>query len=381
MHNYVISDIHGNSERLSLLLNLLKNKHADGDFMLHIIGDIFDRGDSSFKVYELLMKNQKNINLLFGNHEQLFMDFMEFPKENYINWQTNFAFPTIRSFVDEYLASLFLDEHIFNERKLRNMYLDAYRETQDKLRQIFGNSDTNSPQVYIDEFKGTFSSRDPRIISSYIKQGISKILPRLPIKNRGLVENITYLMMLDKFCDIYCNFASLKTYQIIDDKYLLVHSGYVSKNKKENIDDNINEAYYLDCETKEDLPLQNFYPMVWSRRYDITQERNVAPSERFDGLIVVFGHTVTSKFKNNDSLAPIITYDEQNKIASIGIDGKNFDKLSGQMNCVCLDDLSMILISGSNKVHKTDPSTKSLTIKVVESIQNNKTELSSNQMD
>ncbi len=372
MHNYVISDIHGNSERLGLLLNLLRNKHADGDFVLHIIGDIFDRGESSFRVYELLIKNQKNINLIFGNHEQLFMDFMESPKENFVYWQSNFAFPTIRSFADEYLANLFLDENIFNERKLRNMYIDAYKVTQDKLKRIFGNFETNSPQAYIDEFKGTFSSRDPRRISSYIKQGISKVLPRLSIKNRGLVESITYLMMLDKFCDIYCNFASLKTYQIVDDKYLLVHSGYVSRNKKENVYDNVNQAFYLDCETKEDLPFQDFYPMVWSRRYDIGKERNVAPSERFDGLIVVFGHTVTNKFKNNESLAPIVTYDEQNRIASIGVDGKNFDELSGQMNCLCLDDLSMILISGSNKVHKTDPSTKSLTVKVIESLPQNK---------
>ena len=57
MHNYVISDIHGNSERFKHLLKILKERHPNGDFVLHIIGDIFDRGKTSAEVYNLIVEN------------------------------------------------------------------------------------------------------------------------------------------------------------------------------------------------------------------------------------------------------------------------------------------------------------------------------------
>ena len=142
MHNYVVSDIHGNSERLRFLLASLKNKHSSGDFVLHIIGDLFDRGKSSADVYQLLLKNKNNINLLLGNHECLFMDFMENPK-NFVQWQANGAYPTIQSFIDEFLPNLLRDDIIFDTKELRDLYAESYKVTQSKINRLFGKKQEN----------------------------------------------------------------------------------------------------------------------------------------------------------------------------------------------------------------------------------------------
>ena len=56
MNNYVISDIHGNAERFSELMTALNLKHPNKDYKLHIIGDLFDRGDDSERVLEIIFE-------------------------------------------------------------------------------------------------------------------------------------------------------------------------------------------------------------------------------------------------------------------------------------------------------------------------------------
>ena len=95
MFNYVISDIHGNAERFSRLLSFLKKKHTDGNFKLYVIGDLFDRGYDSERVLSLICDNSSNVEVLKGNHEELFMKFMEHPTINYPNWQINGSYSKI----------------------------------------------------------------------------------------------------------------------------------------------------------------------------------------------------------------------------------------------------------------------------------------------
>lgn len=363
MHNYVVSDIHGNSERLRFLLSSLKRKHSNGDFVLHIIGDVFDRGNSSAEVYNILIKNKDNINLLLGNHEYMFMDFMEEPK-SFIQWQMNGAYPTIESFAEEFMTNLLNDDIIFEHRMVRDLYAESYKITQSKINKLFGRGKQNEVQAYIDELKNTTTDRDMRTISLYIKNRIRKECPHLERKNKVLVENICYLLILDKFCELYKYFSMINPYAIVDDKYLLVHSGFVSKSTKENITDSVPKSFYRPCRTREDLDFQDFYPMLWSRRFDKETNCRFAPNEKFDGLTIIFGHTIVSNFRknNSNSLNPLITYDANGEIASIGIDGKNYDRENGQLNCICLDDLSLMMVTGSNKIHSTNNHSKPLTI-------------------
>ena len=368
MFNYVVSDIHGNSERLRFLLSSLKRKHSNGDFMLHIIGDVFDRGKDSADVYQLLLKNKDNINLLLGNHEYIFMDFMEDPRL-FFEWQMNGAYPTLESFADGFMTNLLTDDIIFDTKQVRDLYSESYKITQSKINKLFGKSEQNEVQKYIDALKNTSSEKDKRLISMYIKNRIRKECPHLDRKNKVLVENICYLLLLDKFCEIYKYFSMANPFAIVDDKYLLVHSGFVSRSMNENITDSVPKNFYRTCKNIRELDSQDFYPMLWSRRFDKEKGCRVAPNEKFDGLTIIFGHTIVSYFRKNDSLNPFVTYDASGEIASIGIDGKNYDKENGQLNCVCLNDLSLMLVTGSNDMHKLYAQSKPLIITKLPTLQ------------
>lgn len=349
MHNYVVSDIHGNAERLNELLSVLSKKHPQKDFNLYILGDLFDRGFDSEEVLSLITKNFKNIKVLLGNHEDLFMRFMQNPELNYIQWQGNFAYSTMGSFAYK-ISKQLLDE--YKNKSDRTIMLDfktKYYETYKKLADRFnGFSGSHAPETYINEMINTQSSRDNRSFSKLISGFYKSAMPKKTVKTRYTLEQLTYLYLLDEFCDVYDYFETLEPYEIIDNKFLLVHSGYVSQNRDPKILDSVADCNYNICESVNDLTFQNVYPMLWSRRRDKTTGKAVPPQERFDDKVVIFGHTTTDNFNKDASMEAIYTYNKFGELASIGIDGLNWHTEFGQLNCINLDDLSQIIIKGSN---------------------------------
>ena len=365
MHNYVVSDIHGNAERLSALLRVLKQKHPKNDFMLTIIGDLLDRGDESAEIISLLSNNYKNITVLKGNHEDLFMQFMENPEENYLYWQMNYAYPTIMSFA-QVQANTYAPKY---EKKsvnvLKNDVERLYDKVEKKLSKNFGAfSGKHNPYVYIEQMMQTYSQRDRRVISKTINELANEMFKSKGYAFVSAFEQLLYLGMLEDFCDLYDCFASLPSYTVVDDKFLLVHSGYVSKNKNPKLKDSVADYLYNECETIEQLETQNEYPMIWSRRKSLKDGKFVAPQERFDGKIVVLGHTTTDSFNKNSSFETTFTYGEDGLLASIALDGLNWHKTLGRLNCVCLDDLSQIIVKGTGIASLNKP----LTVEFIDSV-------------
>ena len=80
---YVISDIHGELEIFNKMLNKINFKKDD---KLIILGDVLDRGKHPIKTLQLIME-LKNVELIMGNHEKMFLDFMftedEFDKRTF----------------------------------------------------------------------------------------------------------------------------------------------------------------------------------------------------------------------------------------------------------------------------------------------------------
>ena len=78
---FAISDIHGQFEQLSEILSYW-NKEDD----LVIMGDMIDRGDDSLKVIHILMEVKNNypdkVTILKGNHEDMFLNYIENPEAN-----------------------------------------------------------------------------------------------------------------------------------------------------------------------------------------------------------------------------------------------------------------------------------------------------------
>ena len=77
---FVLSDIHGCYKQLQALLN-----HWDKEMPLFILGDLIDRGEDSFKVVQAIMNLKKmygnKVVVLMGNHEEMFLQFIENPSK------------------------------------------------------------------------------------------------------------------------------------------------------------------------------------------------------------------------------------------------------------------------------------------------------------
>lgn len=67
MATYVISDIHGEYQRLIKLLKKIDFNDSD---MLYLLGDMIDRGNQSLKIIQFAMQH-KNVIALMGNHEYM----------------------------------------------------------------------------------------------------------------------------------------------------------------------------------------------------------------------------------------------------------------------------------------------------------------------
>ena len=367
MNNYVVSDIHGNAERLEALLFLLRKKHPVGDYKLYVMGDLFDRGDESEKVLSLMLENAGNVEVLKGNHEWLFMKFMESPAKNYFAWQMNFSYSTIMSFIDKEKDILFEQYADKTEEELQTEYYEKYLVLGKKLSKKFGKYDgMHNCEAYINQLTKTVSSRDIRNVSQdymyVLREHMFKDKSREYIKS---FANITYLNIVDKFCNIYDYFGSLKPYAVVDDKYLLVHSGFVNVNKDPHVEDSLSFDLYEYCEKVEDLEYQNEYPMLWARRKSLRTDKAVPPMQCFDGKIVVYGHTTTDYFKaNKNDLSAYFYHNEFGNLISIGIDGCNSERSRGQLNCLSLQDLSQIVVKGTNFAYNSQP--KGLKIDEVE---------------
>ncbi len=72
MSLYVISDLHGEYDLLKEMLKVINFSSSDTMF---ILGDVVDRGNKPIDIL-LYIKDKPNIELLMGNHEDMFLDYI-----------------------------------------------------------------------------------------------------------------------------------------------------------------------------------------------------------------------------------------------------------------------------------------------------------------
>lgn len=90
---YVMSDIHGEFDKF---IKMLKKINFNSNDTLYIIGDIFDRGPNALEILEYIKENS-NVYLIKGNHEQMFLNFFEF--QDPYKWIYNGGVETYNSVV------------------------------------------------------------------------------------------------------------------------------------------------------------------------------------------------------------------------------------------------------------------------------------------
>ena len=98
-NTFIMSDIHGEYE---LFLKMLKKINFSKSDKLVILGDVLDRGKGSIKILEYIM-GKDNIELIMGNHEKMFLDFVLAKNENdkyfaYHMWMNNGGYTTLAEY-------------------------------------------------------------------------------------------------------------------------------------------------------------------------------------------------------------------------------------------------------------------------------------------
>ena len=96
MATYVISDIHGEYQRLIKLLKKIDFNDSD---MLYLLGDMIDRGNQSLKILQFAMQHQ-NMIALMGNHEYMAIQPLNWLSSNDISQLKNMSADLTKDFVE-----------------------------------------------------------------------------------------------------------------------------------------------------------------------------------------------------------------------------------------------------------------------------------------
>lgn len=126
MKYFIIGDIHGYLDKLTNLVAKIERTIRPSDKLV-FLGDYIDRGPKSFEVVEFLISLSKKYNSIFlkGNHEAMFLDFLENARSGSI-FLLNGGNTTIMSYKKN-LGKFYIPDHhhmFFNKLKL-------YYESQD----------------------------------------------------------------------------------------------------------------------------------------------------------------------------------------------------------------------------------------------------------
>lgn len=117
---YCMSDIHGNYFLFKEMLEYIKFNKEDE---LYILGDIFDRGQNVYEIYEYVQTHD-NVHVLLGNHEDMAMDAIKYKMSDWILWfHRNGGIETYQSFYR-------------NFNKFKHKYIDKFNSENSVISRI-----------------------------------------------------------------------------------------------------------------------------------------------------------------------------------------------------------------------------------------------------
>lgn len=96
MATYVISDVHGEYQRLMKLLKKINFNDYD---TLYLLGDMIDRGNQGLKIFQFAIKH-KNVVTLMGNHEYMAIQPLNWLSSNDVQQFENMPTDLTKNFVE-----------------------------------------------------------------------------------------------------------------------------------------------------------------------------------------------------------------------------------------------------------------------------------------
>ncbi len=118
---FVIGDIHGGFKALEQVISKVELSFDD---QLIFLGDYVDGWSESFQVVEYLINLNQNYKCVFlkGNHDDLFLEWLETKKENKL-WLEHGGLSTIQSYASATEPEL--KKHVSFFKSLKNYHLDS----------------------------------------------------------------------------------------------------------------------------------------------------------------------------------------------------------------------------------------------------------------
>lgn len=322
MNNFVVCDIHGEYKLLKKLLDHL-DKNYGNDYKLYIGGDIIDRGFYGYNIFKLITSEEysKKVELIQGNHEALLCRFVKVDNMfDCINIVTSYFHEPIGTKA----TILGIIEGIVKEKNFKYQNLDKCDTCKQTVCKIIDNYYSKTITGYVRDFCGYNLNNEE--------------------------YNACLLGTYDKLKEMADYFDNLPLYKDIktNDKYLIVHSGFVNSFNDINLHESVRSLFK--CKEMSDLKNQNPFILLGARALDVKTDKYLLPNKRFDDRVIVSGHTPNLYLKTDKAPAfDTIIKKVNNKIVSIALDGsaqfQDYDEeIFGQLNCINLNDLSQIVI-------------------------------------
>lgn len=125
---FVIGDIHGEIQQFEKLLTFWDHQKQQ----LIIAGDLIDRGENPLAVVRLAMqlKKEHNAIILMGNHEEMLLNWLDNPNEDYVYYD---SVSTIVSFLND-VSEFFWQSHLPDVSKQK--ILTTFPDEIDFLRTL-----------------------------------------------------------------------------------------------------------------------------------------------------------------------------------------------------------------------------------------------------
>lgn len=326
MKKFVVSDIHGQDKMLLKLLSHLDARF--GDYKLYIIGDILDRGEGGYNIFKLITspKYASKVALIKGNHEDMLTKFVKItdPQDDagvlatYL-YPNNGTMHTIHGIAKQMLE--------------QGLSLDSLQ------------SDTNCKLMCTE------------ILATEFEDMFEALLMQHNVSATGYNIKLVASSVYDRLKEMADYFENLPLYAIGNvqgDNYLLVHSGHVNMPTNPEYVTKWNSP--IVCQNIQQLDNQYHNVFLSLRVFDKSTGLNVMPDSRFDGHIIVGGHTAIACITGNEQDKSVLfNVDISGDVASIALDGTSYEEerhlgVCGQLNCLCLDDYSQIIVKNDEKL-------------------------------
>lgn len=150
MKVFCVSDIHGHYTELINCLNKAGYDENNENHLLVVLGDLFDRGTESKKVFNYLYRlsfNNKAV-ICRGNHDMMFQEFLD-GRDSWFNFIHNGMNKTFDDFLDDTAS---FETYVMYEQHKKGLDFDIRKVSEDEFNTYWNEYQKNTRDKIMNDF-------------------------------------------------------------------------------------------------------------------------------------------------------------------------------------------------------------------------------------